>query len=371
MNEPVGRRGGAAPSGALGPFILLRGWAGQVGPPPPASRPGPGAAAKRGGLAREPLVRRGPRAAGGVSGAGTPRPGPGGARARGRGGGLAMEERGAAGPGPGEQLRALLEGAGGRGGALLVAELWDREQSRRLLRDFARHVFPEPPPREEEEEGGRQPGRAGPRGPQEAAAAPRPGPPGRAIRSPLVFVLCREASLRAPESRRRLREILRDVRARRRPRPREPRAALVGVLLEEPGGGRGEAPGAEGGRAPEPRRRLEALLGSVFGRALGGPVQAASYCAARPAAAADVQSAACRALRAAAGQRPEETMGERLGFQRLLRCFPWSSWSRGKGRTNSSSSPAEDAFQEPSEELALTILSPNGHCEDIEGRTGA
>ncbi|XP_020827911.1 LOW QUALITY PROTEIN: uncharacterized protein C2orf72 homolog [Phascolarctos cinereus] len=343
-----------------------------------------------------------------------------------------MERGVAEAAGPGDLLQALLEGAGGRGRVLLVAELWEREQSRSLMRDFARHVFPEPREEEEEEEeeaeekeeeeeeeeggggeeeeeeeeearaagskpGGPQEAEAGeasgkPGGPQEAAAARAPGsgPPERAIRSPLVFVLCREASLRAPEPRLRLREILRDVRARRRQRPRwRPRwrplpwghagdcgggggAALVGVLVEEPGGGRANSQGAEEGSEAEAMHLLEALLRSVFGRDAGGPVQAASYCPVRPSSAAEVQSAACRALRAAAGQRPPERLRERLGFQRLLGCFPWSSWSRRKGWANTTTtSPAEDGFQDPSEELALTVLSPNGHCEDIEGRTGA
>ncbi|XP_068959159.1 uncharacterized protein C2orf72 homolog [Petaurus breviceps papuanus] len=357
-----------------------------------------------------------------------------------------MQLGAAAAAGPRDLLQALLEGAGGRGRVLLVAELWEREQSRSLMRDFARHVFPEPCEEEEEEEeeeegeeaegeeneeaarvaggkpggpqeaeageargkpGGPQEAEAGeasgkpggpqeasgkPGGPQEAVAALAPGrgPPERAIRSPLVFVLCREASLRASEPRLRLREILRDVRARRRQRPRwRPRwppppwehagdcgggvgAALVGVLVEEPGDGRGENQGAEEGSEAEAMHLLEALLRSVFGRDVGGPVQAASYCPVRPGSAADVQSAACQALRAAAGQWPPERTRERLGFQRLLRCFPWSSWSRRKSRaTSATSSPAEDGFQDPSEELALTVLSPNGHCEDIEGRTGA
>ncbi|XP_007485920.1 uncharacterized protein C2orf72 homolog isoform X2 [Monodelphis domestica] len=368
-----------------------------------------------------------------------------------------MEPGAAAAVGPGELLQALLEGAGGRGRVLLVAELWEREQSRNLMRGFARHVFPQPEEEEEdeaekeeeeaEEEVGSKPGgpqelaaetasgnpggpqevvaeeaNGNPGGPQEVAveeASGNPrgsqeveaeevsvkpgdpqkveetrasgrGPPERAIRSPLVFVLCREASLRASEPRLRLREILRDVRARRRQRPRwRPRwrpqpwgpagdcgggsgAALVGVLVEEPGGGRGEIQSTEEGSEAEAMHLLEALLRSVFGRDAGGPVQAASYCPARPASAADVQSAACRALRAAAGQRPPERMRERMGFQRLLRCLPWSSWSRRKDQANSTtSSPAEDGFQDPSEELALTVLSPNGHCEDIEGRTGA
>ncbi|XP_027731079.1 uncharacterized protein C2orf72 homolog [Vombatus ursinus] len=280
-----------------------------------------------------------------------------------------MERGVATAAGPGNLLQALLEGAGGRSRVLLVAELWEREQSRSLMRDFARHVFPEPREEGEEEEeeeeeeaedeekeeeeeeeeearaagskpGGPQEAEAGeasgkPGGPQEAAAARAPGrgPPERAIRSPLVFVLCREASLRAPEPRLRLREILRDVRARRRQRPRwRPRgrlppwghagdcgggggAALVGVLVEEPGGGRGNNQSAEEGSEAEAMHLLEALLRSVFGRDSGGPVQAASYCPVRPSSAADVQSAACRALRAAAGQRPPGQPGQGPGEQ--------------------------------------------------------
>ena len=44
---------------------------------------------------------------------------------------------------PGEPpFQALVEAAGGRGQVLLVGELWEREQSRTLLWDFARAVFP-------------------------------------------------------------------------------------------------------------------------------------------------------------------------------------------------------------------------------------
>lgn len=42
-------------------------------------------------------------------------------------------------------FQALVEAAGGRGQVLLVGELWEREQSRALLRDFARAVFPPEP----------------------------------------------------------------------------------------------------------------------------------------------------------------------------------------------------------------------------------
>lgn len=114
----------------------------------------------------------------------------------------------------------------------------------------------------------------------------------RAIRSPLVFVLCRASSLAARGPRRHLREMLRDVRGRRRAG-----AALVGVLVAEAE--------PEDAGAPE-LRLLEALLRTVFGRQAGGPVQAAAYRPGHPASSLAVQAAACRALQAAGPWRPGE-----------------------------------------------------------------
>ncbi|XP_054978241.1 uncharacterized protein C2orf72 homolog [Sorex araneus] len=236
-------------------------------------------------------------------------------------------ERGAeAGP----PFAALLEAAGGRGQVLLVGELWEREPSRALLRDFARAVLP-----------------------AEAAAAPAgPGaagaPGGRAIRSPLVFVLCRAASLAAPEPRRRVREMLRDVRGRRRAG-----AALVAVLV------------AEAGPDDAALRRLEALLRAVFGRQAGGPVQAAAYRPDQPAASLAVQAAACRALRAAGPAPPAEGAWERRGLPALLACFAWGPWSRRKdAEATSPGGPAQGHCRDPEEELALTAIIPNGDCDD-------
>ncbi|XP_059559487.1 uncharacterized protein C2orf72 homolog isoform X3 [Myotis daubentonii] len=213
-------------------------------------------------------------------------------------------------------FEALVEAAGGRGQVLLVGELWEREQSRALLRDFARAVFPPEP-------GARKPGEA-------VAEGAAPGTPGarwvpgtaraRAIHSPLVFVLCRASSLAAREPRRRLREMLRDVRDRR-----VAGAALVGVLVAEAG--------PEDAVAPM-LRLLEALLRTVFGRQAGGPVQAAAYCPGHPASSLAVQTAASRALQAAAPARPGN-------------------------------------FREPEEELALTVILPNGDCEDPGKGSGA
>lgn len=185
-------------------------------------------------------------------------------------------------------FQALVEAAGGRGQVLLVGELWEREQSRALLRDFARAVFPP-------EQAAGKPGDA-------AAEADGPEAPGaqwaprtaraRAICSPLVFVLCRALSLASREPRRRLREMLRDVRDRR-----PAGGALVGVLVAEAGPEDAVARGL---------RLLEALLRTVFGRQAGGRVQAAAYCPGHPASSLAVQAAACRALQAAGPARPGE-----------------------------------------------------------------
>ncbi|XP_024596292.1 uncharacterized protein C2orf72 homolog [Neophocaena asiaeorientalis asiaeorientalis] len=166
-----------------------------------------------------------------------------------------------------------------------------------------------------------------------------------------VFVLCRASSLAAREPRRHLREMLRDVRSRRRPG-----AALVGVLVAE----------AEPVDLVAPELRLlEALLRTVFGRQAGGPVQAAAYCPGHPASNLTVQAAACRALQAAGRLRPAEGAWERPGLPGLLACFSWGPWSRGKDPdATSPSDPAQDNSQDPEEELALTVVYPNGDCED-------
>ncbi|KAM5229217.1 uncharacterized protein C2orf72 homolog [Ctenodactylus gundi] len=233
------------------------------------------------------------------------------------------------------RFRALLEAAGGRGQVLLVGELWEREPSRALLRDFARAVFPPEPAAGSPGVAAQEPG---------AAAA-------RAIRSPLVFALCRASSLAAREPRRRLREMLRDVRGRRRAG-----AALVGVLVAEAGPEDAVAAGL---------RLLEALLRSVFGRQAGGPVQAAAYCPGRPTASLPVQAAACRALQAAGPGPPAGEAWERPGLPGFLACFSWGSWSQRKERDAASSrGPAQEKFQDSEEELALTAIFPNGDCED-------
>ncbi|XP_036110956.1 uncharacterized protein C2orf72 homolog [Molossus molossus] len=243
-------------------------------------------------------------------------------------------------------FQALLEAAGGRGQVLLVGELWEREQSRALLRDFARAVFP--------------PERAAGKSGDAVAEGAGLGAPGarwapgtartRAIRSPLVFALCRASSLAAREPRRRLREMLRDVRDRR-----AAGVALVGVLVAEAG--------PEDAAAPM-LRLLEALLRTVFGRQAGGPVQAAAYCPGHPASSLAVKAAASRALQAAGPARPAEGAWGRPGLPALLACFSWGSWSRGKDPyATSSSGPAQGNVQEPEEELVLTAVLSNGDWE--------
>ncbi|XP_055472459.1 uncharacterized protein C2orf72 homolog [Psammomys obesus] len=227
-------------------------------------------------------------------------------------------------------FQALVEAAGGRGQVLLVGELWEREQSRALLRDFAGAVFPPEP----------APGRSG--------CAEAEGEAPAAIRARLVFVLCRAGSLAAREPRRRLREMLRDVRGRRREG-----AALVGVLVTDAGAEDAAAPGL---------RLLEALLRAVFGRQVGGPVQAAAFSPGCPASSLAVQEAACRALHAAGPGRPVEGAWERSG---LLTCFSWGPWSQRKSRdVTSPRGPAQEHLRVSDEKLALTAIFPNGDCEE-------
>ncbi|XP_052048849.1 uncharacterized protein C2orf72 homolog isoform X2 [Apodemus sylvaticus] len=244
-------------------------------------------------------------------------------------------------------FQALVEAAGGRGQVLLVGELWEREQSRALLRDFARAVFPPEP----------APGKPDCAEAESAGTAAAPEPHGaprakaeRAIRSPLIFVLCRAGSLTSREPRRRLREMLRDVRGRRREG-----AALVGVLVADAG--------AEDSGSHE-LQLLETLLRTVFRHQVGGPVQAAVFRPSCPASSLAVQEAACRALQAAGPGRPEGSW-ERPGLSGLLTCFSCGPRRQGKNRgVTSSPGPAQEHLQVSEEELALTPVFPNGDCED-------
>lgn len=257
-------------------------------------------------------------------------------------------------------FQALVEAAGGRGQVLLVGELWEREQSRELLRDFSRAVFPPEPEPEPASGKSGKPGKPGHYTEAESAAtAANIGPqraPGakaaRSIRSPLVFGLCRSSSLAARDQRRLLREMLRDVRSRR-----PEGAALVGVLVADAGAEDSVVSGLQ---------LLETLLRSVFGRQVGGPVQAAAFRPGSPASSLAVQEAACRALQAAGPGRPAEGAWERPGLPGLLTCFSWGPRNQRKnqGYAISSQGPAQEHLQVSEEELALTAMCPNGDCED-------
>lgn len=206
-------------------------------------------------------------------------------------------------------FQELVEAAGGRGQVLLVGELWEREQSRALLRDFSRALFPPEPEPDPASGNSGKPGKPGHDTEAESAAtAAAIGPhrvPGakaaRSIRSPLVFVLCRSSSLAARDPRRLLREMLRDVRGRR-----PEGAALVGVLMADAGAEDAVVSGLQ---------LLETLLRSVFGRQVGGPVQAAAFHPGSPASSLAVQEAACRALQAAGPGRPGEAARDRVGYR--------------------------------------------------------
>uniref|UniRef100_A0A2K5F114 Chromosome 2 open reading frame 72 n=1 Tax=Aotus nancymaae TaxID=37293 RepID=A0A2K5F114_AOTNA len=232
-------------------------------------------------------------------------------------------------------FQALVEAAGGRGQVLLVGELWEREQSRALLLDFARAVFPPEP-------GAGKPSGAAAEG-ADMGAAGRRGRRGARHRLALVSCFARIVA-GPPGAAARLREMLRDVRGRRRAGRRwwgcwwrggPEDAVALGLRL------------------------LEALLRAVFGR------QAAAYCR-TPASCLAVQAAACRALQAAGAGRPVEGAWERPGLPGLLACFSWGPWSRRKDQgATACRSPAQDNVQEPEEQLALTAIFPNGDCEDL------
>ncbi|XP_078521522.1 uncharacterized protein C2orf72 homolog [Lissotriton helveticus] len=279
------------------------------------------------------------------------------------------------GPAAAERLfAAALSGVGGPGRALLVGELWERGPSRELLRGFARDVF------------GVSCGPAGEEGPEEPPGLPSGPPPDRRLRARLLFVLFRLGSVQSPAERRRLREVLRDLRQR----GRGPGPAVVGVVVLPPlepaaspgaqkdsdpdGAPEGPAASLEGPAAsaplgaPEPL--LLALLSSVFLR--GGPapppeespLQTALYRPGDPRTALGVKSAACRALRAA-DTRPDVDPGNEQKVSTLLKCFPWRRRRNGSslkaGKNISGEIP-----QHPDEGIALKALCEvaNGNCEE-------
>ncbi|XP_069829441.1 uncharacterized protein C2orf72 homolog [Dendropsophus ebraccatus] len=201
------------------------------------------------------------------------------------------------------RFRAVLERLGGPQQVLLVGELWERAESRALLENFLRELFPvellnggdifkakEPPKHKPDCKGEQKPG------------------PGRTGRFRLLFFLCRPESLALPASHRQLREILRDIR-KRLPRG----GAVVGVVMqpgEKVNGQEAITEEESPACAQSAVSTLLSLLRSVFPlNNRDGPcceVRAAALTPGHEESRRDVQRAACEALTAAAAEHLDE-----------------------------------------------------------------
>ncbi|XP_076197290.1 uncharacterized protein C2orf72 homolog [Aptenodytes patagonicus] len=237
-----------------------------------------------------------------------------------------------------QELRALVERAGGRRAVLLVAEVAEGAPAAATLAAFARDLL----------------GDEAPPGPGPGCRSRRRAVGGRrALGARLLLVLCRGGAARGRGARARLREVVRDVRGRL---PPAPPPAVVGVLL----------PGGDG----EDAAVLDATLRRRF--PAPGTVQAARYSPGSPAALRDCRAAACRALRAALQHPAEEGKDrERWRLPSFLRCISGSrrSWRKGH-ESKAANNVHEDDLEDPKEEVALTSLSPNGNYEEAAGGTG-
>ncbi|XP_061862140.1 uncharacterized protein C2orf72 homolog [Colius striatus] len=235
-----------------------------------------------------------------------------------------------------QELRALVERAGGRQAVLLVAEVAEGAPAAATLTAFARDLLGDEPP-----------------GPLPGCRSPRRAVCGRrALGARLLLVLCRAGAARGGGARARLREVVRDVRGRL---PRAPPPAVVGVLL----------PGGDG----EDAAVLDVTLRRHF--PVPGTVQAARYSPGSPAALRDCRDAACRALRAALQHPADEgKTRESWRFPSFLHCISWNRRSQRKSpEAKAANNVHEDDLQNPEEEVALTSLSPNGNYE-AAGSTG-
>ncbi|XP_026577460.1 uncharacterized protein C2orf72 homolog [Pseudonaja textilis] len=256
-------------------------------------------------------------------------------------------------------LRALLERAGGREPLRLAGEVRPAE-----LQTFARDLFAEPPPPPPLEEPEKEEGET------EAVATGRTGKRRRArMRSgggrhplrgcALLFALFLPASLEQPREMRRLREILRDLRAQL-PAAAPPPAVVGVVLLLQP---------PENPEAPEAARlQLEGLLRRVFSSrrrrsrsrdpGLPDTLQAVAY---RPGDGRAAREAACRALRAALKLRADGAELPKPKLPALLSCIPWGRRSED---FQTDAKLNEDAIQDLEGAMALTNIAPNGKCEE-------
>ncbi|KAM3929982.1 uncharacterized protein C2orf72 homolog [Leptodactylus fuscus] len=255
------------------------------------------------------------------------------------------------------RFREVLERFGGPQQVLLVGELWERAESRALLENFLRELFPA-----ELENGGDifKTNEASQHGtpkhdahckgtPREHTATERPPQtaPNRTICFGLVFFLCRPESLVLPASQRQLREILKDIRKRL-----PAGGAVVGVVMLTGGKVNGQEAMTEETPvcAESAVAALLSLLRSVFplngGRC--SEVRAAALMPGQEESRRQVQMAACEALTAA-----DEQMRQKSNMK--SRCFSWRRWRQ-----------EDHAHKEHLDEgTALTVLSyPNGDCAE-------
>ncbi|XP_039225874.1 uncharacterized protein C2orf72 homolog [Crotalus tigris] len=263
------------------------------------------------------------------------------------------------------ELRALLARAGGRQPLLLAGEARPAE-----LETFARDLLAEAPPPPEPPESPEAPGW------QQRRARVRGG--GDGLPSwrgcALLLALFRAASLEPPRwarERRRLREILRDLRAQL---PSAPPPAVVGVVLLLPPAAEEAAEGVSEEEEEAARLQLEALLRRVFreGRrrlqpaGLPDTLQAVTY---RPGDAQAAREAACRALRAALKLRADGSESPR---PKLPAAFSWClPWGRRNEDLHTCAKLHEDALQDLEGAIALTNIAPNGKCEEASEGLGA
>ncbi|XP_044146723.1 uncharacterized protein C2orf72 homolog isoform X2 [Bufo gargarizans] len=238
------------------------------------------------------------------------------------------------------RFREVLEGFGGPQQVLLVGELWERAESRALLENFLRELFPAELGNGGDifTQGASQHGAPKPdnhcKGEKPAPDRPQP-PRNRTVHFGLVFFLCRPESLVLPASQRQLREILRDIRKRL-----PAGGAVVGVVMLP--GSKLNGPVCAGSAVSA----LLSLLRDVF--PLTAEVRAAALTPGHEESRRQLQMAACEALTAA-----DELRRKKPNVK--SRCFSWRRWRQ------------EDAAQKEhlEEGTALTVLShPNGDCAE-------